>query len=146
LCCRACLRLLDNRKDFDQHAQYHLNTEGRRSCRICNTKFAADKDLVKHFKTSHPRQRTFHCPYCAWGNMLKFAKLKYHTEKLKGSCSTLTIFNPLYSCDICGHTWSTKNFKEAHRRLHCKGSLAPFSNAGCDAATALEASKLALGE
>jgi hypothetical protein len=110
--CRACLRLIANNEDFDQHAQHHLTAEGRRSCCICDTKFAADKDLIKHFRTSHPRQRTFHCPHCAWGHMLKFSKLKYHAEKSKGSCSTLAVFNPLYSCDKCNHTWSTKTSKK----------------------------------
>jgi len=61
------------------------------------------RHLIEHFGTSHPRQRTFHCPHCAWGPHAQVCEIEKPCREVEGVLSDAHRFQSII---FLQHMWS----------------------------------------
>lgn len=98
-----------------------LQTDPKKTCRVCCEHFRTDADLLRHMDESHMGEKAFKCTQCDKVFEQKHG-LVLHVRVHTGE-------KP-YSCDFCGKTFTQNSNRVVHMRQHTGEK--PYFCINCD--------------
>jgi len=79
-----------------------------RRCEECDFKATSKRDVMKHYKAVHMKERKYKCDICGYSTTRK-ALLKQHISNAHGGRK--------FKCEICGYSASSQRSLTKHQFL-----------------------------